>query len=85
MFPCRSPVGGLIVPDMSHILSRAIGSRRLASSWRGSREAILAALLGKRAAAQRAGLHELEKQLRSHILWGLPIRTPVDVPDEEET
>jgi hypothetical protein len=70
--------------SMSHLLSRAIGGRRATSSHRSSREAILAALLGKRAAAYRAGLDELEQQLRSHILWALPIQRPEDRPDQKE-
>ena len=69
---------------LSHRLSRAIGARRTLSTYRSSREAILAALLGKRAAARRAGLDKLEKQLRSHILWALPIRRPIDGPTAEE-
>jgi hypothetical protein len=72
------------VSKLSHRLSRAIGAGRRSATYRSSREAILAALLGKRAMAHRAGLHSLEKQLRSHILWALPMRSPKDGSEQEE-
>jgi hypothetical protein len=40
-----------------------------------TREQILVDLLNKRAAARRAGLAELEGQLREQIRWALPLRT----------
>lgn len=49
-----------------------------------TRESILAGLLQKRAAAARAGLRDLEDQLRSQIRWSLPVHSPAppseDVP-----
>jgi hypothetical protein len=41
-----------------------------------SREAVLARLLAKRAAAHRAGMTGLERFLRLQIAWSLPIRKP---------
>jgi hypothetical protein len=63
---------------MSHMLARAVDSGRSTRAHRRSREAILSALLAKRAAAHRAGLRRLERLLRNHILWGLPMRRPAD-------
>ena len=63
---------------MSFHLAEALRSGRRASAKPPSREAILARLLNKRAAAARAGLTDLEKQLRNQIGWALPIRRPAD-------
>jgi hypothetical protein len=68
------------VSRLSHTLARGVEARRTTSSHRRSREAVLSSLLAKRAAAHRAGLHQLEKQLRSQILWGLPMIRVMDEP-----
>ena len=58
---------------LSYRLSKAVARGR--SGWRPStREEVLARLLVKRAAAHRAGLHELEARLRDQIAWSLPMR-----------
>jgi hypothetical protein len=72
------------VSRLSHTLSRGIEARRTTSAHRSSRQAILSSLLAKRAAAHRAGLHQLERQLRSQILWGLPMIRLVDEPQIQE-
>jgi hypothetical protein len=43
-----------------------------------TREQILVALLNKRAAARRAGMAELEGQLREQIRWALPLRNAAE-------
>jgi len=58
---------------MSFKLAQALRSGRR-EAQPPSREAILAGLLSQRAAAARAGLHELERLLRNQILWSLPVR-----------
>jgi hypothetical protein len=60
-------------------LARSMSARRAARPR--SREEILRALLGMRAAADRAGLVEVEAQLRNQIRWCLPIHYPPDVED----
>lgn len=57
-------------------LSRAVARGRSSTPGPKSREQILCALLGMRAAAARAGLTDMESQLRSQIRWALPIRFP---------
>jgi hypothetical protein len=60
---------------MSFHFARALSAGRV----RGvplTRETILAGLLQKRAAAARAGLRDLEDQLRSQIRWSLPVHSP---------
>lgn len=49
-----------------------------------TREGILSSLLAKRAAAQRAGLTELEEQLRNQIRWALPMRSGDSSPEADE-
>ena len=62
---------------LSYKLAKAAAAGR--AQWRPvSREQILARLLMKRAAAYRAGLGELEEQLRAQIAWSLPIRHDPD-------
>lgn len=66
---------GRKVSNMSVQLARALASGRSADP-RVTRAAILAALLRKRSAAANAGLVELEAQIRSQILWALPVERP---------
>jgi hypothetical protein len=61
---------------MSFRLAKALDSGRTRRTESLTRETILAGLLQKRAAAARAGLAELESQLRSQIRWSLPVRSP---------
>ena len=72
---------------LSFTLSKALAGGRLARGRPGSREEVLARLLMKRAAAQRAGLKDLEAQLREQIVWSLPVHKPEDFaiepPDED--
>jgi hypothetical protein len=72
---------------MSFTLSRALSGGRRSNGRPGSREEVLARLLTKRAAAKRAGLTDLEAQLREQIVWSLPVRNPADdatdAPDED--
>ena len=73
---------------MSHMwfrLSQALSSGRKARTVPITREKILADLLEKRAAAARAGLGDLEEQLRNQIRWALPIKAPSEDegPDPE--
>ncbi|HEY5721957.1 MAG TPA: hypothetical protein VIT45_06515 [Allosphingosinicella sp.] len=63
-------------------LSRAVARGRSPTPSPKSREQILCALLGMRAAAARAGLTDMESQLRSQIRWALPIRSPNVEPDQ---
>lgn len=67
--------------SLSFRLAKALSAGR-ASGALGSREAILAALLSKRAAAQRAGLTDQEALLRDQILWSLPVHHPADGEDD---
>lgn len=62
--------------EISFKLSQALTRGRAVSNPPNSREAVLARLLAKRAAAHRAGLGELERILRAQIKWALPMRTP---------
>ncbi len=62
--------------QLAKALTDGRGPRRL------TRENILAALLRKRAEAQRAGYEREEAQLRQQILWALPIRHPHDEADD---
>jgi hypothetical protein len=66
--------------SLSFGLATALAKGR-ARGAHGSREKILAALLSKRAAAQRAGLTDQEAMLREQILWSLPLRQPPDGDD----
>jgi hypothetical protein len=61
--------------SLSFRLAQALAKGRASGAF-ASREAILAALLSKRAAARRAGLKEQEAFLRGQILWSLPVRHP---------
>jgi hypothetical protein len=63
---------------LSFTLSKALASGRRSRGRPGSREEVLARLLMKRAAAKRAGLKDLEAQLREQIVWSLPVQKPAD-------
>ena len=63
---------------LSFTLSNALASGRRSRGRPGSREEVLARLLMKRAAAKRAGLKDLEAQLREQIMWALPVQNPQD-------
>lgn len=60
--------------DLSFKLSRAVAAGR--SGAPRNRESVLAALLRKRAEAQRHGFEEQEQKLREQIRWALPMRGP---------
>jgi hypothetical protein len=66
--------------SLSFRLSQALAKGRAPGAL-SSREAILSALLSKRAAARRAGLKEQEAMLRGQILWSLPVHHPADSED----
>lgn len=66
--------------NLSFRLAQALANGRAPGAL-SSREAILAALLSKRAAARRAGLAEQEQMLRGQILWSLPVHRPADGED----
>jgi hypothetical protein len=61
---------------MSFHFAQALNAGRTRRTAPLTRESILAGLLQKRAAAARAGLSDLERQLRSQIRWSLPILNP---------
>jgi hypothetical protein len=61
--------------NLSFKLAKALIGGRAPGAHSGSRETILARLLHKRAAAQRAGLKDQEALLRQQILWALPVRS----------
>jgi hypothetical protein len=63
---------------LSFTLSKALAGGRRAKGRPSSREEILKRLLMKRAEAKRAGLKDLEAQLREQIVWSLPVRNPSD-------
>lgn len=65
--------------DISVQLARALAAGRTTKV--PSRAEILAGLLRKRCVAANSGLVQLERQLRSQILWALPIERP-QVQDE---
>lgn len=67
--------------SLSFRLAQALAKGRAPGAL-SSREAILAALLSKRAAARRAGLKDQEALLRGQILWSLPVHHPADGEDE---
>jgi hypothetical protein len=68
---------------MSFHFAQALSAGRTRRAVPLTRESILAGLLQKRAAAARAGLSDLEDQLRSQIRWSLPVHSPEeDRPDE---
>ncbi|MET1112645.1 MAG: hypothetical protein ABWX67_14080 [Allosphingosinicella sp.] len=67
--------------SLSFRLATALAKGRAPGAL-ASREAILAALLSKRAAARRAGLEDQEALLRGQILWSLPVHHPADGEDE---
>ena len=69
---------------LSFTLSKALARGRSAKGRPSSREEILARLLKKRAAAKRAGLRDLEAQLREQIVWSLPVRNPSDDARESD-
>jgi hypothetical protein len=68
--------------SLSFRLAQALNKGRAPGAL-ASREAILAALLSKRAAARRAGLEDQEALLRGQILWSLPVHHPDDGEDED--
>jgi hypothetical protein len=70
-------------PNLSFRLAKAVAAGRAPGAL-ASREAILAALLSKRAAARRAGLADQEALLRGQILWSLPVRHPDDGEEDAE-
>lgn len=55
-------------------LAAALSSGGARGARPHTREAVLSALLAKRAAAHRAGLVGQERLLRDQILWALPMR-----------
>jgi hypothetical protein len=67
--------------SLSFRLAKALAKGRAPGAL-SSREAILAALLSKRAAARRAGLADQEALLRGQILWSLPVCHPADGEDD---
>jgi hypothetical protein len=69
--------------SLSFRLATALAKGRAPGAL-ASREAILAALLSKRAAARRAGLKDQEALLRGQILWSLPIRRPDNGEEDPE-
>lgn len=62
--------------EISFRLAMAVASGRKEGDRNDSREAVLARLLVKRAAAHRAELADLEKILRAQIEWALPMQKP---------
>jgi chorismate mutase len=56
--------------------AQAVAKGRALGGRPASREAVLARLLSKRAAAHRAGMGTLERFLRLQIVWSLPIQKP---------
>lgn len=64
--------------SMSARLAMALSNGRSNLGAPRSREEVLVRLLRKRAAAQQAGLAELERVLRDQIRWSLPMRRPTD-------
>ena len=76
------PRSGILVSDLSFLLSRALARGRGARRTPWSRAEILAALLRKRAEAHRQGLHDQEEKLREQIKWALPIH-PAEEPAAE--
>ena len=76
-YRCRTSSRGTM-SRLSFTLSKALAGGRRARGRPGSREEVLARLLMKRAAARRAGLKELEAQLREQIVWSLPVQNPTD-------
>ena len=67
---------------MSARVTMALSNGRANLGAPSSREEVLARLLRKRAAAQQAGLSELERALRDQIRWSLPMRNPRDTAPE---
>jgi hypothetical protein len=67
---------------MSFHFAQALDAGRTRRTAPLTRESILAGLLQKRAAAARAGLSDLEDQLRSQIRWSLPVHSPAPPPEE---
>jgi hypothetical protein len=67
---------------MSFHFAQALNAGRTRRAAPLTRESILAGLLQKRAAAARAGLSDLEDQLRSQIRWSLPVHSPAP-PSED--
>ena len=62
--------------SMSARLTKALSHGRANLGAPRSREQVLARLLMKRAAAQQAGLTDLERALRDQIRWSLPMHHP---------
>lgn len=60
--------------SLSFTLAMAVQSGRSPEARARTREAVLASLLQKRAAAHRAGMIRQEQLLRDQILWALPVR-----------
>jgi hypothetical protein len=65
---------------MSFHFAQALDAGRTRRTAPLTRESILAGLLQK--AAARAGLSDLEDQLRSQIRWSLPVRSPAPPPED---
>ena len=63
---------------LSYRLSKAVARGRENNGKAENREAVLARLLMKRAAAHRAGLSDLEAIMRRQIEWSLPIVQDAD-------
>lgn len=59
---------------MNHLSSRLAKAVSAGRRQPATREQVLARLLIKRAAAYRAGLTIVERQLRDQIYWALPVR-----------
>jgi hypothetical protein len=70
---------------MSFHFAQALSAGRSRRPEPLTRESILAGLLQKRAAAARAGLRDLEDQLRSQIRWSLPVHSPRAGNEDDET
>jgi hypothetical protein len=73
---------GARTSSLSFRLAKALDTGR--AERRLTRERILLDLLNKRAAARRAGLTDLEEQLREQIRWALPVHgDEMDTPADE--
>lgn len=69
---------GVTMSNLSFRLARAVSSGRKNGGKPADREAVLARLLVKRAAAHRAGLDDLESIMRHQIEWSLPMKQGTD-------
>lgn len=68
--------------NLSYRLARAVSAGRKNGGAPADRDAVLARLLFKRAAAHRAGLADLEAIMRRQIRWSLPMRNCDSEPIE---